>query len=414
MEDLSQKIESRKVASRQLVEALHTNRKIIEEDVRFRVMPDAPPGPVQGLKEGYLFKKKQGKALVPTWKRVYASISDGFFSYSALGKSRGQLVQSNDINVLLCEVKASDTAERRFCFEMNSVKRYFVFQAESDTELRAWLDTFEAAKKSALAARPSIGPMSLEEDVGKREEHRKSRNTESRTVQTNNEAECTDSAVQSLFSRRTMGESCEEGKGTSGNNLGSDVNVDERQAEMHVKMRAADFRYGDSVYERYNMELHQQLPGLDPLEFVLVVLPCALQKEISLQGRLYATQSHFYFYSSIFGRITLVTVPLGDVLGIQKYDYSYYSTLKLQCRDARYTFKTFVLDDARTIDAFNLLCKNYGLEQPLSITELFAKVRMPFSDGLSTAATAGEASTMSNRTTGQIQRFLVFSKSRLI
>ena len=378
-------IEGGKISAKTLIEGFQTDRKIIEEDIRFKVMPDSPPGPVTAVRSGYLFKKKQGKSIVPTWRRIYATIQEGAFSYCSIGKVRGQIIQSNQINVLLCEVKVADSVERRFCFEINSAKRYFIFQAESDIELKAWLDSFEAAKKEALAMRPPIGPSFDSLDINGLKDGSEGKQRRNAVLPEYSAAANSNSKKDAVLIHKTAPLSFSTMK---------DMLPLTSEAESLLRLRSfnsnpsnnssgnCSFQYNDAVFEKYNSDLHEQLPGLDPLEFVLSVIPCALQKEISLQGRLYLTQSKFYFYSNIFGRVTLIPISYRDVISLQKYEYNYYSTIKIHCKESRYTFKTFILDDTKTIDAFNLFCKNDFQENPLSLSELFQKVRSSQSEYL--------------------------------
>ena len=358
LEDLKNSIEQRKESSKASVGGLQAARKIMEDDIRFKIMPDSPPGPVSTTKSGYLFKKKHSKTIVPTWKRVYATVSHGQFSYCSVGKARGQVIYSNEINVLLCEVRITDSAERRFCFEINSAKRYFVFQAENDIDLKNWLETFEVAKNEALK-----GTYSNETLVSEP------------TIERSQSLPAKNGAVPLIPIKKladAVEQPSESPSGESNAAASPPIVSPEPISEIPEK-----FQYNDSVFEKYNTELHEQVDTLADYELVLFVIPCALQKEISLQGRLYLTQSAFYFYSNIFGRITVVSIAYSDVSSVQRFEYNYYSTIKITCKESRYTFKTFTSDDSKTLDAFNLFSKNDASENPLSLQELFQKMRTP-------------------------------------
>jgi len=79
-------------------------------------------------KEGYLYKRNLQKSAlaVPVWSRRYFCIKNGGFGYHVLatsGKYRGCVMTTKFLNVLLCEVRVDRTQERRFCFEVISMKK---------------------------------------------------------------------------------------------------------------------------------------------------------------------------------------------------------------------------------------------------------------------------------------------------
>ena len=48
------------------------------------------------------------------------------------------------------------------------------------------------------------------------------------------------------------------------------------------------------------------------------VYPCALQRQVLLQGKLYLSQHHISFHANIFGVVTNLNIPLSEVVTIEK------------------------------------------------------------------------------------------------
>ncbi len=51
---------------------------------------------------------------------------------------------------------------------------------------------------------------------------------------------------------------------------------------------------------------------------IIADFSCALQREILVHGRLYVSQNFISFYSNIFGWETMVSIPLLDIISIQR------------------------------------------------------------------------------------------------
>lgn len=77
-------------------------------------------------KYGYLYHRTStGKPARVVWTRRWFFIEDGWFgshTVSTVGKLKGCIISSERIGVLLCDVKQNTEQDRRFCFEVVSVK----------------------------------------------------------------------------------------------------------------------------------------------------------------------------------------------------------------------------------------------------------------------------------------------------
>lgn len=119
------------------------------EITKLQVSPDSPFQHSKGIdKEGYLNKKQQ-RGIGQAWKRVYLVLKDGNISQFTNSKSRGVTEKSFDIDVLLCEIRVTDT-DRRYCFELRTTQKSHVYQAETEEDMRDWMRTLENAKSNAL------------------------------------------------------------------------------------------------------------------------------------------------------------------------------------------------------------------------------------------------------------------------
>ncbi|KAK3815203.1 MAG: hypothetical protein J3Q66DRAFT_344017 [Benniella sp.] len=129
-------------------------------------------------KQGYLnIRIPQPRNRTPVWKRKYFFIQEGEFGFESVISNRtvgSQVVQSERISVLLCEVRYGSSSsslmtmsgggtpssgsqglamvqmERRFCFEVVCVSQTYLLQAETEEEMMSWVNTFEAAKRDAV------------------------------------------------------------------------------------------------------------------------------------------------------------------------------------------------------------------------------------------------------------------------
>ncbi|KAJ3397316.1 hypothetical protein HDU92_008859 [Lobulomyces angularis] len=67
-----------------------------------------------------------------------------------------------------------------------------------------------------------------------------------------------------------------------------------------------------------NQDFHELFKELPKEELLVEDFACALQKDFLMQGRMYLSNTSVHFYSNIFGWIQNVTIPLSDVVSIEK------------------------------------------------------------------------------------------------
>jgi hypothetical protein len=107
-------------------------------------------------KQGWLFLRTiSGKPARTLWVRRWFYIKSGIFGWLVQGSQSGGVEESEKVGVLLCNVKPAVQEERRFCFEVKTKNSTVLLQAETQSQLMEWLETFEMAKNKALEASTS-------------------------------------------------------------------------------------------------------------------------------------------------------------------------------------------------------------------------------------------------------------------
>ncbi|KAJ1541537.1 SNF1-interacting protein, partial [Nowakowskiella sp. JEL0078] len=88
---------------------------------------------------------------------------------SGMGKNRGLVLGIDPINVLLCNVRPVLKEDRRFCFEVQTVRRNYLVQAESDEEMNSWIKAFSLAQNAIPNATEPILDQNLKVNSEKKE-----------------------------------------------------------------------------------------------------------------------------------------------------------------------------------------------------------------------------------------------------
>ena len=102
-------------------------------------------------KQGWLnLRTVTGKPSRTVWVRRWFYVKNGIFGWLVQGSRSGAVEESDRIGVLLCNIKASSSDDRRYVFEVKTKDTTIVTQAETQPELNEWLSTFELAKSKAL------------------------------------------------------------------------------------------------------------------------------------------------------------------------------------------------------------------------------------------------------------------------
>nr|XP_057935572.1 BAR_ACAPs and ArfGap_ACAP domain-containing protein [Doryrhamphus excisus] len=110
--------------------------------------------------QGYLFKRSRRKS--KTWKRCWFSIRENQLIYRKSHKE-ASMVLFEDLR--LCAVKSVDHLDRRFCFELFSVQKCCVLQADSDPVKLAWLSALQGSIDMAYRERGDAQPTQAKEPL---------------------------------------------------------------------------------------------------------------------------------------------------------------------------------------------------------------------------------------------------------
>ncbi|XP_054649427.1 BAR_ACAPs and ArfGap_ACAP domain-containing protein [Dunckerocampus dactyliophorus] len=102
---------------------------------------------------GYLFKRSRRKS--KTWKRCWFSIRDNQLIYRKSHKEASTVLFED---LRLCAVKSLDHLDRRFCFELLSVQKCCVLQADSEHVKLAWLSALQGSIDMAYRERGDAQP----------------------------------------------------------------------------------------------------------------------------------------------------------------------------------------------------------------------------------------------------------------
>ncbi|XP_061682578.1 BAR_ACAPs and ArfGap_ACAP domain-containing protein [Syngnathoides biaculeatus] len=101
--------------------------------------------------QGYLFKRSRRKS--KTWKRCWFSIRDNQLTYRKSHKEPPMLLFED---LRLCAVKSLEDLDRRFCFQLISVHKCCVLQADSEPARLAWTSALQGSIDTAYRERGRV------------------------------------------------------------------------------------------------------------------------------------------------------------------------------------------------------------------------------------------------------------------
>jgi len=123
-------------------------------------------------------------------------------------------------------------------------------------------------------------------------------------------------------------------------------------------------------------DLNRNFPGLPPEETLIVDYSCALQKDILVHGRLYATTNYLCFYANIFRWETAVTIRWREVTAMTKEKTALVIPNAVQiCTDSEKLFFTSFTARDKTHMMLFRLWQNALLDSPASQTEIWSWVQ---------------------------------------
>ncbi|XP_061835796.1 GRAM domain-containing protein 2A-like [Nerophis lumbriciformis] len=94
----------------------------------------------------------------------------------------------------------------------------------------------------------------------------------------------------------------------------------------------------NNSFTKYNVTFHKLFPELPEEDEVTHTFVCTLQKEVLYYGRLYVSENHVCFHSSVLLRETKVVIPLSSLQEVKKHSQT-LSVLSIQTSDGeKYIF----------------------------------------------------------------------------
>lgn len=102
--------------------------------------------------------------------------------------------------------------------------------------------------------------------------------------------------------------------------------------------------------EKKNTEFHNLFKdaGLSSNEKLIVDHSCALSRDILIQGRMYITDQHLFFYSNILGWVTTVVILFNEIVQIEKKTTAgiFPNGIVIDTLHTKYIFASFISRDA--------------------------------------------------------------------
>ncbi|KAI9093133.1 hypothetical protein DFS34DRAFT_274427 [Phlyctochytrium arcticum] len=100
--------------------------------------------------------------------------------------------------------------------------------------------------------------------------------------------------------------------------------------------------------KRRNSDFHELFPDLPLNDLLVEDYSCAWQKEVLIQGRMYISQHNISFSSNILGWVTVVSIPLLDILSIEKKNVAGIipNSIQLIAKNKSFFFASFLQRDA--------------------------------------------------------------------
>ncbi|KAM3604891.1 uncharacterized protein V6R79_017556 [Siganus canaliculatus] len=114
-------------------------------------------------------------------------------------------------------------------------------------------------------------------------------------------------------------------------------NISLRQQTIAEHHEPSDGLINNSSFRKHNKTFHKLFPEIPEEENVTHTFTCALQKEVLYHGKLFVSENHVCFHSSVLLKDTKVVIPASSVREVKKHN-SALSMLSIQTADEKYSF----------------------------------------------------------------------------
>ncbi|ODQ63445.1 hypothetical protein NADFUDRAFT_53116 [Nadsonia fulvescens var. elongata DSM 6958] len=97
------------------------------------------------------------------------------------------------------------------------------------------------------------------------------------------------------------------------------------------------------LHEKQESEFHRLFKKISNDEKLLKLFPCAYNKEILLQGKMYVSSQHICFYAHVFGWSTTNVLPFEEIISIEAKNTAglFPNGIVVQTTTDRYTYASF-------------------------------------------------------------------------
>ena len=120
-----------------------------------------------------------------------------------------------------------------------------------------------------------------------------------------------------------------------------------------------------------NADFHALFPSVPEDDFLIENYTCALSRDLLIQGRLYLSESHLCFHSSIFGWVTSIVIPFSEVISIEKRNTAYLipNAISVRTLESRYLFSSLVSRDM----VYSMLVNIWRMTAPSAAAQQMAE-----------------------------------------
>jgi len=111
-----------------------------------------------------------------------------------------------------------------------------------------------------------------------------------------------------------------------------------------------------------NADFHSLFPVVPEDDYLIESYGCALARDLLIHGRLYISESRVCFYSNIFGWVTNMVVPFGDIVSIEKRNTAYVipNAILITTLQHKFLFNSLVTRDL----TYSMLVNIWRLARP--------------------------------------------------
>ncbi|XP_031334333.1 protein Aster-B-like isoform X3 [Photinus pyralis] len=157
----------------------------------------------------------------------------------------------------------------------------------------------------------------------------------------------------------------------------------ESRSVEKVKRKSAWYNAFYPTYKSKSEDFKRIFRDVPDDERLVVDYSCAIQKEILVHGRLYASQNFLCFYANIFGWETNVTIRWKDVSAITKEKTALVipNAIQINTKNEKYFFTSFAARDKTYLMVFRIW-QNALLDQPMYSQEMWQWIHQSYGDEL--------------------------------